>query len=67
MIFYFFQISQNRLSGEDPQKDLTNMATDYGEVGVRVEFVFKNPTKLVTHLLPRSRYGDFKFFPPPKK
>jgi hypothetical protein len=43
------------------------MATLYGEVGGRVEFFLKNPTKLVTYLMPRSRYGDFKFFSPKKR
>lgn len=42
---FFFPDFSNRLSGEDPQKDLINMATVYGEVGGRVEFFFKNPTK----------------------
>jgi hypothetical protein len=38
-----------------------------GEVGGRVEFFFKNPTKLVTYLMPRSKYGDFEFFAPKNK
>jgi len=42
-LFFFFSDFSNRLSGEDPQKDLINMATIYGEVGGRVDFFFQKP------------------------